>query len=137
MYTLNIEYCTASPPQRPSFNDPSFDTTGTTATIRWTISTAGNSQPAANYQVICSSVNAPHNITPLVSSNNIVLHGLNPCASYTCCIGGIDTNGAIGAVDCISFQTPFSPIVGRYDFVVVISLICIQYILYIVLVSYV
>ena len=129
MYTLNIEYYTASPPQSPSFNDPLFDTTGTTsisATIRWTISTAGNSQPAANYQVICSSVNAPHNITHLVSSNNIVLHGLNPCTSYTCCVGGIDTNGALGAVDCTSFRTPFSPVVGRYDFVMVISLICIQ-----------
>ena len=113
MYT---EYYTASPPQRPSFNEPLFDTTGTIATIRWTISTAGNSQPAANYQVTCSSVNAPHNITHLVSSNNIVLHGLNSCALYTCCVGGIDTNGAIGAVDCTSFRTPFSPVVGKYDF---------------------
>ena len=122
MYT---EHYTASPPQSPSFNELLFDTTGTTsisATIHWSISTAGNSQPAANYQVICSSVNAPHNITS-VSSNNIVLYSLNSCALYTCCVGGIDTNGAIGAVDCTSFRTPFSPVVGKYDFVMVISLI--------------
>jgi hypothetical protein len=40
-------------------------------------------------------------------------------------IGGIDSNGAIGAVNCLSFRTPFSPNGGKNYFRIIVSYICI------------
>ena len=102
----------ASPPQMPSFGQTSFTTTTTsiTATIRWTISTAEGSRPATRYQVRCSSDSYNSRI---VSSRTTTLYSLQPCALYTCCVGGIDANGAMGAVDFLTFRTPFTPIPGN------------------------
>ena len=99
----------ASPPQSPSFMQPVFSA-GTT--ILWTISTTERSRPATKYQVDCSNdVYHSRTITP---ATNTTLYDLRPCDLYTCCVGGIDTNGAIGTVNCTSFRTPFTPIRGIF-----------------------
>ena len=102
----------ASPPQMPSFSQPLFTTTTTSirATIRWTIATAGGSRPATRYQINCSSDGYNSRIVP---STTTTLYSLQPCALYTCCVGGIDTNGVMGAVDCLTFRTPLTPIPGN------------------------
>jgi hypothetical protein len=104
-------FITASPPQSPSFYEPSFNTriTPISATIRWT-----GSSRATKYQVICSTMNGSGSIW-LVSSI-LTAHYLKPCTLYFCCVGGIDSNGAIGAMNCTSFRPPFSPIGGKHYF---------------------
>ena len=109
IHVCNVTLYIASPPQSPSFMQPLFSA-GTT--IRWTISTTERSRPATNYQVDCSN-DAYHSRT-ITSATNTTLRGLRPCDVYTCCVGGIDTNGAIGTVNCTSFRTPFPPIRGIF-----------------------
>jgi hypothetical protein len=93
-------------------------TTSISATIHWIVSTGDRSRPATKYQVICSNVNDDYSLNSTLLDSNNVLYDLKPCALYTCCVGGIDTNGANGAVKCISFRTPFSPIGGKLIFIV-------------------
>lgn len=103
----------ASPPQSPSFSQPSFSTRPSlaiSATVRWTIRTAGRSRPATKYEVKCSNDNYNSHV---ISATTTTLYSLQPCALYTCCVKGIDSNGAAGAVNCLSFRTPFSSMAGK------------------------
>ena len=103
----------ASPPQSPSFNQPSFNTRSTSAisaTVGWTISTAERARPATKYQVKCSNNGYNSRIS---SSTTTTLYYLQPCALYTCCVKGIDSNGAAGTGNCFSFRTPFSSMTGK------------------------
>lgn len=83
-------------------------TASISATIRWRISTDGQSGSATrlkHYEVRSSD----DGYNPrTVNSSETTLHHLEPCALYTCCVAGIDTDGAIGEVNCTSFRTPTS-----------------------------
>ena len=57
------------------------------------------------------SSSTTHSSTHTIEVN---ISNLEPYALYTCCVGGIDSDSAVGEVNCTTFRTPVSLMGGKH-----------------------